>query len=82
MSHPALASSSSRPLALAMRRDLVVRRQRWQGREYWVLKDPLTLKYYRFEAEEFAILSMLDGHTSIDAVRILQFISGLRSTCP
>src|SRR3954463_11834058 len=52
-----------------MRRDLVVRRQRWQSREYWTVKDPLTLKYYRFEEEEFAILSMLDGLASSDAIR-------------
>src|SRR5437667_3028095 len=62
-------SSTARPIALQMRRDLVARRQRWQSREYWTVKDPLTLKYYRFEEEEFAILSMLDGQTSSDAVR-------------
>src|SRR5262245_24864629 len=62
-------SSTARPLALSMRRDLIVRRQRWQGREYWTIKDPLALKYYRFENEEFAILSMLDGQTSNDAIR-------------
>jgi len=64
-----LIAASSRPLALAMRRDLVVRRQRWQGREYWTIKDPLTLKYYRFEEEEFAILSLLDGHTSSEQIQ-------------
>ncbi len=62
-------STTARPIALQMRRDLIVRRQRWQGREYWTVKDPLTLKYYRFENEEFAILSMLDGQTSSDAIR-------------
>src|SRR3954466_297249 len=62
-------STTARPIALQMRRDLVVRRQRWQGRDYWTVKDPLALKYYRFENEEFAILSMLDGQTSSDAVR-------------
>jgi len=62
-------SNTARPIALRMRRDLIVRRQRWQGREYWTVKDPLTLKYYRFENEEFAILSMLDGQTSSDCVR-------------
>src|SRR4051794_33519140 len=62
-------SSTARPLALSMRRDLVVRRQRWQGREYWTVKDPLALKYFRFENEEFSILSMLDGQTSSDAIR-------------
>ena len=36
---------TSRPLPLrACGRDLVVRRQRWQGREYWTIKDPLTLQ--------------------------------------
>src|SRR5688572_30726993 len=62
-------SNTARPLPLTMRRDLVVRRQRWQGREYWTVKDPLALKYYRFEDEEFAILSMLDGQASIDVIR-------------
>src|SRR6478735_5431483 len=61
-------SSTARPLALCMRRDLVVRRQRWQGREYWTVKDPLALKYFRFENEEFAILSMLDGQASSEAI--------------
>src|SRR3954454_8316294 len=64
-----LTSTTARPLAVNMRRDLVVRRQRWQSREYWTVKDPLTLKYYRFEEEEFAILSMLDGQMSSDAIR-------------
>jgi putative peptide zinc metalloprotease protein len=62
-------SIADRPLPLQMRRDLIVRRQTWQGREYWTIKDPLTLKYYRFEDEEFAILSLLDGQTSSRAIR-------------
>jgi putative peptide zinc metalloprotease protein len=64
----ALTSSTAWPLALAMRRDLVVRQARWQGREYWIIKDPLALKYFRFEAEEFTILSLLDGRRSSDEV--------------
>ena len=64
-----LTSAASRPVALRMRADLVARRQRWQGREYWTVKDPLALRYYRFEEEEFAILNMLDGQTSVDQIR-------------
>src|SRR6476661_554886 len=64
-----LTSSTARPLAVQMRRDLVVRRQRWQSREYWTIKDPLSLKYYRFEDEEFAVLSLLDGQTSSQSIR-------------
>jgi putative peptide zinc metalloprotease protein len=63
-----LTSSSRRPLALRMRPDLDVQRQAWQGREYWLVKDPLTLKYYRFEDEEFALLAMLDGRTSVEEI--------------
>src|SRR5205823_3810086 len=62
-------SATSHPLPLQVRRDLVVRRQTWQGREYWTIKDPLALKYYRFEDEEFAVLSMLDGQTSSQSIR-------------
>jgi putative peptide zinc metalloprotease protein len=62
-------SIADRPIALAMRRDLVARRQTWQGREYWTIKDPLKLKYYRFEDEEFAVLSMLDGQKSSQSIR-------------
>src|SRR6476660_6151076 len=62
-------SIADRPIALAMRSDLVARRQTWQGREYWTIKDPLKLKYYRFEDEEFAVLSMLDGQKSSQSIR-------------
>jgi putative peptide zinc metalloprotease protein len=67
MSH--LTSSSSRPLAVRMRPDLEVTTQQNQGRKYWVVKDPLALKYYRFEEPEFAILQLLDGRISLDEVR-------------
>jgi Membrane-fusion protein len=51
-----------------MRPDLAVQRQTWQGREYWLIKDPLTLKYFRFEDEEFSLLEMLDGRASIEEI--------------
>ena len=49
--------------------DLEVQRQTWQGRQYWLVKDPLALKYFRFESEEFAILQMLDGQASSEQIR-------------
>src|SRR4051812_15404539 len=63
-----LVSSSSRKLPIRMRPDLKARKQRYQGRLYWVVKDPVGLQYYRFEEEEYAILQMLDGHSSLDEI--------------
>src|SRR5581483_6022967 len=64
-----LVSSSGRRLALRVRPDLVATRHRYQGRTYWIVKDPIGLHYFRFQEEEYAILQMLDGHTSLDAVK-------------
>ena len=65
----AMASSSSRPLRLHRRPDLTTQRQTYQGRDYWVIKDPISLKYYRFEEEEYAILEMLDGRSTPDQIK-------------
>ena len=59
-----MTSSSSRPLRLHRRPDLSAHRQSYQGRDYWVIKDPISLKYYRFEEEENALLEMMDGYAS------------------
>lgn len=64
-----LVSSASRPLALRMRPDLTARRQWYHGRAYWVVKEPVGLNYFRFHEEEFAILNMLDGHTSLQQIK-------------
>jgi putative peptide zinc metalloprotease protein len=53
-----------------MRLDLEVQRQVYQGRDYWVIKDPLTLKYYRFEEEEWSLLQMLDGKQTPDQIKL------------
>lgn len=64
-----LVSSASRPLRLRVRPDLKVRRHKYQGRPFWVVKEPIGLKYYRFQEEEFAILQMLDGNTSYEELK-------------
>ena len=56
-----LVSSSARHLPLRKRPDLTARQHRYQGRLYWVVKDPVALQYFRFQEEEYAILNMLDG---------------------
>ena len=64
-----LVASSSRPLALKMRSDLTARRQRYQGQIYWVVKEPIGLKYFRFQEEEFAVLNMLKDGVSLADIK-------------
>ena len=61
-----LVSSTSRAVQLRMRPDLTVKRQQYQGTSYWVVKEPIGLNYYRFHDEEYAILNMMDGQTSME----------------
>ncbi len=64
-----LVSASSRVLTLKKRPDISARKQRYLGKTYWIVKDPVGLKYYRFQEEEYAILNMLDGTVSLDDVK-------------
>jgi len=64
-----LISSSSRPVRLRMRPDLKARQHRYHGRVFWVIKEPVGLNYFRFHEEEFAILRMLDGATSMERIK-------------
>ena len=52
-----------------MRADLIANLQQYQGRDYWVIKDPVSLKYFRFESEEYALLQLLDGTNSPDHIK-------------
>ena len=61
--------SGARALQLRMRADLRIEHQTYLGRHYWVVKDPLALKYYRFEEEEIALLAMLDGQSSLEGIQ-------------
>ena len=65
-----LVSSSARILPMRMRPDLTAQQQRYQGRVYWVVKEPVGLHYFRFQEEEYAILQMLDGASSLDDIKI------------
>ena len=64
-----LVSSSSRPLTVRMRPDLVTNRQRYQGQNYFVVKEPIGLQYFRFHEEEYYILNQLDGHISLQQIK-------------
>ncbi len=57
------------PLRLRGRADLAVRRQVYQGCTSWVIKDPLSLRYFRLREEEYAVLAWLDGRRSLANIK-------------
>jgi putative peptide zinc metalloprotease protein len=65
----AFRSSTTRPVGLRRRGDLIVTRQIYQGQAWFIVKDPISLRYYRFRPEEYAILEMLDGRVSLDGLK-------------
>jgi putative peptide zinc metalloprotease protein len=65
----ACEASSSRRLPWRMRPDLEAHLVRLLQREQIVIKDPVGLKYYRFESEEFALFEMLDGQASLEQIQ-------------
>ncbi len=64
-----LVASSSRPLSLRKRADLTARRHKYQGQVYWVVKEPIGLRYFRFQEEEFAVLNMLTEGVTLEEIK-------------
>lgn len=56
-------------LKVRMRPDLVLERHSAGSGRYWVVKDPLTLNYFRLRDEECLVLRLLDGQTTFDHIR-------------
>jgi putative peptide zinc metalloprotease protein len=53
----------------ALRSDLSVSHQLFEGRAFAIIKDPLSLKYFRLPAEDFALASLFDGKRSVAEIR-------------
>ena len=62
-------SSHQNRLGLFLRRDLTFHPQSFRGQRHWVVKDPVSLRYFKFNQEEWAILKMLDGQLSLNDIK-------------
>ncbi len=67
--HDSLVSSSARKLPIKVRADLTAKRQQYLGRTFWIVKEPVGSRYFRFHEEEYAILRMFDGFHSLDEIK-------------
>lgn len=68
MPPPPAASDLERrkQVRLRLRTDLVIAPQRYEGRTYYVVKDPVSLRYYRFKDQEHFLIQLMDGQHTLD----------------
>ena len=55
---------------LRVRPDLDHVEQRYEGKRFYVVKDPVCLKYYRFNQQEYFVFRLFDGGHSMEDVRL------------
>lgn len=53
----------------ALRADLNISHQLFEGRSFAIIKDPLSLKYFRLPAEDFALAALFDGKRTVAMIR-------------
>src|SRR5207249_3729342 len=54
---------------LRIRADLAITEQRYEGRLCHVVKDPVSLKYYRFNHQEYFVFQRLTGGNTLEEIR-------------
>ena len=63
---PANNLDRRKQVRLRVRPDLQITPQRYEGRTFYVVKDPVSLRYYRFKEQEHFLLSLMDGKHTLD----------------
>lgn len=54
---------------LKVRPDLQITEQRYEGKVFHVVKDPVCLRYYRFNKQEFHVFHLFDGDHTMEQVK-------------
>jgi putative peptide zinc metalloprotease protein len=54
---------------LKVRPDLQIFEQKYEGKTFHVVKDPVCLRYYRFNRQEFFVFQLFDGEHTLEQVR-------------
>ncbi len=61
--------NSSLPIPLRRRPDLQVSAQSYRGEPFWVVKEPLDLKYHHLNTQEFAVFNWLQESLTLNQLR-------------
>src|SRR6266404_8010781 len=51
---------------IRIRHDLAIEPQKYEGRTYYVVKDPVSLRYYRFKEQERFLIGLMNGEHTLD----------------
>jgi putative peptide zinc metalloprotease protein len=63
---PASELDRRKQVKIRLRTDLRIEPQKYEGRTYYVVKDPVSLRYYRLKDHEHYLLGFLDGKRTLD----------------
>src|SRR5437588_2012971 len=63
---PASDLERRKKVRIRLRGDLGINPQKYEGRTYYVVKDPVSLRYYRFKEQEHFLIQLMDGDHSLD----------------
>src|SRR6266849_5023262 len=63
---PANELERRKQVRMRLRTDLDIAPQRYEGRVYFVVKDPVSLRYYRFKEDEHYLLQFMSGTHTLD----------------
>jgi putative peptide zinc metalloprotease protein len=63
---PASELERRKQVKIRLRSDLRIEPQKYEGKTYYVVKDPVSLRYYRLKDHENYLLGYLDGEHTLD----------------
>src|SRR5262245_13556587 len=63
---PASELERRKQVKIRLRPDLSIAPQKYEGKTFFVVKDPVSLRYYRFKDQEHFLLEYMDGRHSLD----------------
>src|SRR5438874_2640333 len=63
---PASELERRKHVRMRLRTDLDIAPQRYEGRTYFVVKDPVSLRYYRFKEDEHYLIQFMTGQHTLD----------------
>jgi len=65
----AFVEDDIKPVGVRIRPDLVYSKRSGADEDHWVVKDPVTLRYFHFGSNEITIMRWIDGRTPIAEIK-------------